>query len=442
MPPKVGLVTCVHPIYNLPSVTRHRDEAIAGLRAAGCEVVAADIARDSRDVPSIARMLEREEIDVLLLFFCTWVAEEITLGLARELDDVPLLLWALPYLDKTIPMPSPITGLSATGCNIRRMGRGFCHMVGAVTAENAMRAAGYAKTAAVVKAVRRARLGIVGHPCPGMIDTGCDEAALQKCLGTTVVHRDLDNLLRASEDADTAEASGLAARLEARVGATEVTRDAIAECYKVYLGMRSIVNAGRLDGVTVRCWPELRDHHKTPVCLTLSELAETGVPVACESDITALLTSYILTQLAGAPSYSFDISGYLEDEQAIQLAHCGSAPLSMAGDPKQASVRGHMRTGAGALIEFGFRPGAATIAKLMRPSDGRMRIFATQAEVIPTAADVRGSVATIRPQPSAKRLLDVMLREAVEHHLILVYGDWTAELAHFAEFAGIELVTP
>jgi L-fucose isomerase-like protein len=442
MTPKVGLVTCVHPIYNLPSVTKHRDDAIAGLRAAGCEVAAPEIARDSRDVPGIAQMLRREEIDVLLLFFCTWVAEEIPLGLVTELDNVPLLLWALPYLDKTIPMPSPITGLSATGCNIRRLGRGFCHMVGAATAENAAKAARYARTAAVVKAVRKARLGIIGHPCPGMIDTGCDEAALQKCLGTTVVHRDLDNLLRAAEGAGAAEASELAVRLAARVGTTEVTQDTIAQCYRLYLGMRSIVNADRLDGVTVRCWPELRDHHKTPVCLTLSEMAESGVAVACESDITALLTSYILTQLAGAPSYSFDISGYLEDEQAIQLAHCGSAPLSMAGDPKDASVRGHMRTGAGALIEFGFRPGAATIAKLMRPANGRMRMFATRAEVIPTAPEVRGSVATIRPEPSAERLLDCMLREAVEHHLILVYGDWTGELAQFSEFAGIELVRP
>ena len=108
--PKIGLVTCVHPIYDLPAVTKHRDDAVSGLTAAGCEVVSPPIARDSRDVDDIAALLRSEQIDLLLFFFCTWVAEEITLALARDLNDVPLLLWALPYLDRNIPMPSPITG--------------------------------------------------------------------------------------------------------------------------------------------------------------------------------------------------------------------------------------------------------------------------------------------------------------------------------------------
>src|SRR5581483_7858785 len=42
---KIGFVTCVHPIYNLPSVTQHRDAAVDGLRGAGCEVIAPAIAR-------------------------------------------------------------------------------------------------------------------------------------------------------------------------------------------------------------------------------------------------------------------------------------------------------------------------------------------------------------------------------------------------------------
>ncbi|MBS1877728.1 MAG: hypothetical protein JSU00_31250 [Acidobacteria bacterium] len=438
--PVVGLVTCVHPIYNLPSVTGHRDAAVKGLEAAGCRVASPEIARDSRDVRAIAAMLRREEVDVMILFFCTWVAEEITLGLTRELDDVPLLLWALPYLDKTIPMPSPMTGLTATGCNIRKSGRSFVHMAGFATDDTVAKAAEAARVAAVARGLRSARFGIIGHPCPGMIDTGCDDAALQKCLGASVVHRDLDNFLRAADGSDAGEAREMAAALAEKVGRCDIDEEKLADHCRLTLGMKSMVEADRLDGFTIRCWPELRDHHKRTVCLTLAQMAEAGVPNACESDVTALVTSWVMTRIARAPSYSLEITAYLEQQGALQFAHCGSAPISMAASDAEAAVRGHMRTGAGALLEFPFKPGAITIAKLLRPSGDRMRMFLARGEVIPTEPGVRGSVATVRPAPSPDAFLDAMLREAVEHHLVICYGDWTRELEQFALFAGVDVI--
>ncbi len=441
-PPRIGFVTCVHPIYNLPSVIKHRDSALAGLRECGCEVEAPDIARDSRDVAGIVAALKQNDIDLLVLFFCTWVAEEIPLGIARDLRDVPLLLWALPYLDRTIPMPSPMTGLTATGCNIRRMGKSFAHTIGEANADQIHQVARSARVAAVVRNLRKARFGIIGSQCPGMIDTGCDEALLQECLGVTTIRGDIDRLLHEARESSPEEATELATSLVARVGASDVPVSKVADQYRLMLGMKSIVATSRLDGFAVRCWPELRDQHKTTICLTLSEMTEAGVPTACEADLTALVTSYILTEIAGQPSYSLEVTGYLESEQALQLAHCGSAPLSMAVDPSAATVRGHMRTGAGALIEFGFKPGTITIAKLLRPAGDGLTMFIGRGDVVPTEADVRGSVATVRVEPSPARFVDAMLREAVEHHLVVVYGDWTADLLQFCEFAKIKVIRP
>jgi L-fucose isomerase-like protein len=438
--PKIGFVTCVHPIYDLPSVIQHRDDAVSALEAVGCELVSPPIARNSRDVDEIAATLRGEEIDLLLFFFCTWVAEEITLALARELKDAPLLLWALPYLDRNVPMPSPVTGLTATGCNIRRMGRSFSHMIGAVTPERINAVKSRARVAAVIRSLRRARFGLIGSPCPGMIDTGCDESLLHDKLGVTAVHRDLDNLLSATAMSSESEASLLAAGLLQRVGRSEVSEEKVAEQYRMFLGLKFLVEQDRMDGVSVRCWPELRDHHRKPACFSLGEMAQSGVPTACEADLTSLVTSYILTQLAGQPSYSFDITAYLDSERALQFAHCGSAALSLAESPDRAVVRGHMRTGAGALVEFPFKPGVATIAKLLRPSSDKIRMFVSRGEVIPTPAGVRGSVATVRVEPSPDRFLEVMLREAVEHHVVLVYGDWTSDLEHFCDMAGVSLI--
>jgi len=76
----------------------------------------------------------------------------------------------------------------------------------------------------------------------------------------------------------------------------------------------------------------------------------------------------------------------------------------------------------------------------LRPIGGKLKLFASSGELIPSG-EVRGSVATFRPAVGL-RLLDRMLREPVEHHLALAYGDHTSELARFCDFTGLDYAEP
>ena len=437
--PHIGLVTCVHPIYDIPSVVQQRDEAISALQAAGCKVTSPAIARNPQEVPKIVHELKKADIDLLIFFFCTWVAEEIALSIARKMKGVPLLLWALPYLDLSKPMPSPMTGITAAGCNLMRAGRTYIHKISAVTPEETRSVVKTACVAAVVKGLRQARFGIFGFSCPGMIDTACDDSLLQKHLGLTTIRFGIDDLLRARDASSTEEASGLAGQLKQRAARSEVAPETIVDQCRLLLGMKSLIQQHRLDGFSVRCWPELRDQHNATVCLAMADLAEAGVASACEADLTALATSYILTSLAGQPSCTLEITAYLKEQNALQMAHCGVAAISLADD-SGAVIRGHMRTGAGALIESALKPGQVTIAKLLRPYESGMKLFVSRGEVIPTEPGNRGTVATIRVEPSPAEFLQTMLQNAVEHHLVIAYGDLSEDLAEFAHFAGIECI--
>jgi L-fucose isomerase-like protein len=436
---RIGFITCVHPIYDLPPVARQRQNAIEELRRFGCEVIAAETPRTVPDAVEVAARLRASAIDVVLLFFCTWVAEEITLTLAGELRDVPMLIWALPYLEKNIPMPSPISGLVASGSNIRRSGKPFVCLIGHVTPEQVRQVARAARAGKVAGSLRRARFGMVGCPCPGMVDATADEADLEKVLGVTAIHIALDALLEAAQAASPGEAAAAAQRLISQTGgARDISQQALADNLRLYLGIGELVRRNKLDGYSVRCWPELRDLHKITPCAAHALMSQDGIPNTCEVDLPALITTYILNRLAGTPAFNFDITAYLAEEGAIQFAHCGAADPWLAGDPKRALVRVHMRTGTGATVEFPFQEGTATLAKLLRPQDGKLRLFVARGRVIQSGDGVRGSVATVRPEPTAAAFLDTMMREAVEHHVALVYGDWTAELAHFCEFTGVE----
>jgi len=439
-PPKAGFVTCVHPYYDLPAVVARRDQAVSELRRAGIAVVQAQTPRTSLEAQEIAAQLRSEQVDVVVLFFCTWVAEEITLALARETLDIPLLLWSLPYLDQDIPMPSPISGLTSTGSNIRRLGKSFAHMIGHVTPPKVAAAVSVIHTAAVVRRLRQARFGIVGYPCPGMLDVGIDEAELQKALGVTVVHLDLDSLMREAQSASAEDAAAAALSLASQSGGLrDITQETLTENMRLYLGMKRLIEQHKLNAYCVRCWPELRDQRRLTMCAAHAMLAQEGIPSTCEVDLPALITAYVLSQLAGQPSFNFDITGFLEEEDAVQLAHCGAAHPALAAEPAQVLIRTHMRTASGATVEFPFKEGPATIAKLLRPIGGKFKLFAARGHVIPSVG-VRGSVATFRPQAGAAALLDQMLREPVEHHLALVYGDGTRALSRFCDFTGLEYV--
>ncbi|MCC7175772.1 MAG: hypothetical protein IT159_11295 [Bryobacterales bacterium] len=438
-PVKAGFVTCVHPFYDLPAVVKHRDEAIKALTGAGCEIVAAPIPRTSLDALDIASLMRKNDVDAVLLFFCTWVAEDIPLAIARELMDVPMLLWSLPYLDLDIPMPSPMSGLTTSGSNIRRLGKPFTYMIGRVTPEKVRQAANSLKVASIARRLRRARFGVVGYPCPGMMDVGIDEADLQKTLGVTTVHLDLDALLKGYQAAPSGQAAEAAARLVSGTGGIQDgSLNTLTDNLRLYVAMKELVERHKLDAYCVRCWPELRDQHKITICATHSLMAEEGVPNSCEVDLPALVTTWLLSQVAEAPAFNFDVTGYLEEHGAVQLGHCGAAAPSLAGDPKKVLIRVHMRTGTGATVEFPFREGPVTLAKLLRPLDGRMKLFVARGEVIPVSDGVRGSVAAVVPEPSAAAFLDKMMRVPVEHHLALAYGDWRAPLAQFCDFTGLD----
>jgi len=441
-PAKVGFVTCVHPFYDLPAVMKHREAAIKALVERGCQVAQAPAPRDSLDAVEIASWLKKQDVDAVLLFFCTWVAEEITLTLVRETLDLPLLLWSLPYLDRDIPMPSPMSGLTTSGSNIRRLGKNFVYVIGQPAPARLERILKALRSAAIARSLRRARFGLIGYPCPGMLDVGIDESELQKNLGAVTVHLDLDVLLRTAQVADPEQALSAAAMLSARAGGMDLSREILAENLRFYVALKQLVAQHKLDAYCVRCWPELRDQHKLTPCAAHALMAEEGIPNSCEVDLTALVTTWVLSKLSGSPAFNFDLTGYLEQEGAVQLAHCGAAAPSLAGRSDLVQLRRHMRTGTGATVEFPFPEGTVTLAKLLRPLHGRMKLFAARGRVIPAGAGVRGNVAAVIPEPSAEVFIDNMLRIPVEHHLALAYGDWTDELATFCEFTGLEYLRP
>jgi len=94
-----------------------------------------------------------------------------------------------------------MSGITASGSNIRRLGKRFTYVIGEVTPGILEGIARAARVAAVVGALRQARFGIIGTPCPGMLDVEAEDSDFEKVLGSTTVRFDLDALVAAADAA-------------------------------------------------------------------------------------------------------------------------------------------------------------------------------------------------------------------------------------------------
>ena len=70
-----------------------------------------------------------------------------------------------------------------------------------------------ARVARVAGLLRQARFGVIGTPCPGMLDVEADDSDFEKALGVTTVRFDLDTLLAAADTASPSESARAADRL-------------------------------------------------------------------------------------------------------------------------------------------------------------------------------------------------------------------------------------
>ena len=207
--------------------------------------------------------------------------------------------------------------------------------------------------------------------------------------------------------------------------------------------MRTIVERYDLDAIAIRCWPELRDVppslHVTP-CYGMSRLADEGVVAACEADVSAAVTMFLLRRLTGAAPAVLDYNTVDRARNSLGFWHCGPHALSLAQSPDDLRlgvppIGGSEEWGGGCAMELSIKEGPATFAKLTREYD-RMSI-ASGTFVRPDRAAMRGGIGEAVMSTDVHGYLHQIIREGFEHHVCAVHGDVKGELQKFCTLADI-----
>ena len=131
--------------------------------------------------------------------------------------------------------------------------------------------------------------------------------------------------------------------IKSRVDCSQMDSDALIKIAALKLSMMELAEIHKCSAVATECWTVMPLSLGVLPCFAMAELTDTGLPVACETDVNGAITSILLTAAARGKSPSFFgefTMRHPENDNGELLWHCGSFPHSLRKQNAQPKLVG------------------------------------------------------------------------------------------------------
>jgi L-fucose isomerase-like protein len=190
-------------------------------------------------------------------------------------------------------------------------------------------------------------------------------------------------------------------------------------------------------------------------CLATCMLNDAGIMIACEADLPAALSMYILRLLSGQAVFR-RYRPVNKPDKRITFFNCGTAPISMADRNKEVSLWpnpsilsdeavpdeyfiNHMK---GACIHFDLEEGREVTLLRIGGNGDTLRFHVANGRT--SRRDVQPEEVLGHRYPGFglefQEDVDLFLNNCTGHHYVLSWGDHAEELRHLAHILGIKYV--
>jgi len=379
---------------------------------------------DLRQAREVAGQLAGEALDLLIVLQATFSDSTMVMSLAQAID-APLLLWAVPEERSGGRLRlNSFCGINLGAHALKRASYDYEYVYAppddpeVLTQVRSLARAGRAQ-----RLLRGARLGRVGENPAGFDSCRFDEGALASRFGLTMVQVHLDDAFQAIRAVDPGDVEPVVQDLSARLdGLGELDQAALRRSLGSYLALRRLAEQQGLAGLAVRCWPEFFTELGCAACGAMSLLSDEGTPCSYEADVNGTVTQLILQWISGEPAFGTDVVSFDLEGDAVAVWHCGLAPLSMADPEVRPRATIHSNRHLPLLMEFPLKPGRVTIARLSEAT-GDYRFVVSSGEMLRAPMSFTGTSGLLRFDRPAREVLDGMMKEGLEHHISLTYGN-------------------
>ena len=440
---KIAFIPIARTTFDIPFAKEKAAAAKNALISPKLDLIGpADLITDTLGIEQTIQDLAGVELDLVVIFQATFADSTMAKALARGLD-APIFLWAVPepHTGGRLRLNS-FCGINLSGHALTRAGIFYGYDYAAPDDLSVIeKITVYARAGRARRTLQNSQLGRVGENPDGFETCLLRPDEIKKRFGLEIVQlqlqEDIFPKVRAVKPTHTQPIKDYLAQKVSNLD--EMDADAVHGTLSTYRVLKDLAKEKDLQGFAVRCWPEFFTELGCAACGAMSMLSDEMIPCSCEADVNGTITQLILQSISGSQAFGTDMVSIDEERDALVLWHCGLAPLSMADPQKPRGVTIHSNRKLPLLFDFTLKPGQVTVARLSEAS-GEYRLVIGLGEIISSPKSFTGTSGLLKFDLPAKRILENILDEGLEHHISLTYGNHTDVLSAYAKLINIPVL--
>ncbi len=212
-----------------------------------------------------------------------------------------------------------------------------------------------------------------------------------------------------------------------------------------------------------KCWPAFPEQFGFEPCYVNSRLASKGIPVSCEVDIYGALSEYIGACITHDAVTLLDINNsvprYIYDEDikgkfdykltdTFMGFHCGNTPECKMCDTRAVKyqlIQHRLLEPAGSepdftrgTLEGDIAPGEITFYRLQCDSEGRLRSYIAEGEVLPVATRSFGGIGIFAIPEMGRFYRHVLIKKRYPHHGAVAFAHCGKAMFEVFKYLGVK----
>jgi L-fucose isomerase len=452
-PPRAAYVafgTMFYEPANLALISANAEKQLA---MAGIDLIkTAPVYGETIEPERAINELKAQTWDFLIVNIINWIDTRGVFRLLHEFRHEPIILYSFGgftakegefgYPAGTLISPAAGAGSTSLRLPMQQWGIKFKYLFNAP--DTPMDIAGilqFGKAAQVMKALRHARLGMVGFNDMGLYSTGYNVSRMREKIGIEVESIDMLQLQRKMDSLTAAEV---------KQAVEETTKDweyplgkpkpeVIEKAIRMGLASIRICEEKKFNAFSYKCVEGIDAEMGLTHAIPASMVNSAGYPYVDENDLTNLAAELMLRWLSG--NQTMFIEHYEHHPEWILLGEDGYCPFDFVDGKPQ--IKGISTVLLEGLVQCSnLRKGRMTLASLAETHQGyQMHIITGEGKERPQWVEMG---VPLPPWPSVKLYTDVPVGQILNHvqsqHLAMTYGNFAGALKDLCYLLDISVV--
>lgn len=400
--------------------------------------------------------LEAEGVDALLVLLLTYSPSQLALP-ALKRTKLPIVIWNTQELESVTTSFTTAQMIDNHGvhgsqdlAHVLWQAEVPFHYVTGPASGAAVRAelVDLFLAAAAVRQLRRARIGLMGYPFPGMGDFAVDTSHLASTLGCSWANLSVPNYIERCAGVASSETEALMEEYARTYDlAPDLTRADLECTARAEIALRALVAEHRLDALTYQFLAFGDDDRASTLpFVAASRLMADGIGFGGEGDLVGAAGTAFLNWLQPPATFSemftIDFGGH-----SIFMSHMGEANVAMARKDRKVPMAPRptpitrTRDRQLALLTT-LEPGPATLAALTPGPGGRWRVIAASVQ-IEDFGPLPGFCVPhfkLKPARDVSHFLTAYAKAGGPHHNAVCFGDARQRLRLAAGWLGADYI--